>query len=52
MRPGDEWTSLKEYVARMKPQQQYIYFTAGESRKVPQLLHTASCEAPKHSLRV
>ena len=32
--PGDEWTSLKDYVARMKPQQQYIYFIAGESRKV------------------
>lgn len=33
--PGDEWTSLKDYVARMKPQQQHIYFIAGESRKVP-----------------
>ena len=34
--PGDEWTSLKDYVARMKPQQQHIYFIAGESRKVLQ----------------
>jgi len=30
---GDQWTTLKEYVSRMKPGQQHIYYLTAETRE-------------------
>ena len=30
---GEQWTALKEYVSRMKPSQQHIYFLTAETRE-------------------